>query len=438
MYNLIYKPQAGVVPIINNVAYDTSELTSNVTIGTFESQESARYWVSRHLRFGTLAKSVESIYQDSFISGWGAPNNPTADGPYTRPVPPQGLTGIKKIKLGPFHGIAILSNNKVTGWGTNTYGQINQVALNNLDGSKIKKIEAGMFHTLFLFNNGTISGMGWTDVKASNGNYLTGVEDISAGSYHSLALLKNRNVTGWGGSSAGNAYNVPMFLQTGGVTVQISAGTTHSLALINSKFSPLLPSYPEYQLNKKIITGWGSDQTSNNQASKLLTGEYRSDMGYAGVVEIRAGAWHSLAILEKWVRRTPDSEYYDRIRTVTGWGRNDPPINNNVGPNINLANGGDRLTFVENIYVAPYHNIVQFFDGSITGWGRTSAYQNLNAERGRIKDLSINYDYNIAIREVSTPASWNEAEISSSWPFNDLYFKGGCGGNPGTIDLVPC
>lgn len=438
MYKLIYRPVPNVVPIINNIAYDTTQLTSSALIGSFDSKDSARYWVSRHLRFGTLTKSAEGRAQESFISGWGAPNN--ASDPYPRPIPPQGLTGITKIKLGPFHGIAILYNNKVTGWGTNDYGQINQTALNQLNGSLIKKIEAGMYHTLFLFNNGTVSGLGGSNVSASFGDSLTGVKDISAGAYHNLALFNNGNITGWGGSAAGMARIIPEFLQTGEKALEISAGTQHSLALIKSKFNPL-NDFPSYELDQIILTGWGSsNQTSNNLASSLLTGEYRPDAGYAGLVKISAGTWHSIAILEKWVQRAPGSIYYDKIQIVTGWGRNDAPVDQNIGPDINLANGGDNLKFVKNIYAAPYHNIAEFYDGSITGWGRLNAYQNLNNQIGVIKELSINYDYNITIRETTSATSWANAEISSNWPFNDLYFADpGCnGGEEGTIDLIPC
>lgn len=432
-YQLIYRPRRNVVPIINNIAYDTSEITNNILIGIFDDKSEARYWVSRHLRFGTLYKSEEAIARDSFISGWGAANNPTD--PFPRPVPPQGLTGVQKIKLGPWHGIAVLYNNEVIGWGSNAYGQINQTALNQLNGSQIKKIEVGERHTLFLFNNGSILGIGGNN--ASNGNYLTNVKDISSGPYFSLALFEDGNVTGWGGVSAGNAVNVPDFLKTGGATTKISAGGTHGLALINAEFIPF-SDYPEYVENKTLLTGWGDYQNFNTQASNLLTGQFKESVGYAGLVDISAGMWHSLAIIEKWVQRSPTSIYYDKVRVVTGWGINNPPVENGVGPNINLANGGDNLLYVKNIYAAPYHNIAEFSNGEITGWGRLNAYQNLNYKTGIITSLSVNYDYNVAIRQISRPASWEGADVVSNWPFNDLYFVDDCGGGGGSIDLVPC
>ena len=434
---MYYNPWPNVVPIINNVAYDTTQLSGPVLIGEFPDIESAKYWSTRHLRYGTLQKTPELLARDSFLSGWG-----TNSGPQPQPLlnsTPFLLTGVKEIALGAWHGIAILWTNVVTGWGSNSNGQINSSTLNQINGADIKKIAAGENHTLFLFNNGRITGIGGNN--ANQGNSLTGVKDISAGSYHSLALLENGNITGWGGSSAGNAANVPLFLRTGGIGIEISAGTTHSLAIIKTEETPF-PGYPNLKIATTRLTGWGDYQNLNNYAANLLTGELNFQaFAWAGLRKISAGTWHSLAIIDKWVRRSPDSIYFDKVSSVTGWGLNNPPVDGGTGPNINLANGGDNLMFVDKIFAAPYHNIVQFNGGKITGWGQSDVVNNLNMNNAITSKIATTYNFNLVIKENTSFTSWEAAEIANNWPYNDLYviknnpeneFEGGF------IDAVPC
>jgi hypothetical protein len=436
-FKMYYNPWPNVVPIINNVAYDTTQLSSPVLIGEFPDIESAKYWSTRHLRYGTLRKTPELIARDSFLSGWG-----TNSGPQSQPLlnsTPFMLTGVKEIALGAWHGIAILWGNIVTGWGSNSHGQINPSFLNTLNAENIKKIEAGENHTLFLFNNGRITGIGSNN--AAGGNFLTGVKDISAGSYHNLALLENGNITGWGGSSAGNAANIPLFLRTGNVGLEISAGTTHSLAIIKTEQTPF-SEFPSLKITTTRLTGWGDYQNSNNQAANLLTGELNfQSYGWAGLRKISAGTWHSLAIVDKWVRRSPDSIYFDKVSFVTGWGINNPPVEGGSGPNINLANGGDNLMFVNKIYAAPYHNIVQFNNGQLTGWGQLDAFYDPSINSIPTSKIATTYNFNLVIKENTSFATWETAEIANNWPYNDLYVYRN---NPynesegGVIDAIPC
>lgn len=432
-FKLYYKPWPNVVPIINNVAYDTTQLTSPVKLGEFSSVDSAKYWVTRHLRYGTLVKSAESLAQDTFLSGWG-----TNSGPQPQPLlnsTPFMLTGVKNIALGPFHGIAVLYSNIVTGWGSNSDGQINPSIFNQLKGERIKKIVAGNSHTLFLSIDGKITGVGGNNATA--GNNLENIKDISAGSYHSLVLFENGNITGWGGTSAGDARFVPDFLQTGGLGLEISAGTSHNLAILRNNITPF-ELFPDLQVQTTILTGWGEYQNLNNWASNLLTGEFKKDtFDWAGLKKISAGTWHSLAIIEKWIQRSPGSDFYDKVSVVTGWGRNDPPIDGNQGPDVNLANGGDNLMFVDKIFAGPYHNIAQFYNGQITGWGQENAFYNTNMNEYKTSSIRVNYNFNLVIKEKTSPTSWETSEVLNNWPYNDLYVYETEPGEGG-IDAVPC
>lgn len=418
-YNMYYYVLPKVVPIINNIAYNTTpyagQLVQVTPPGGFPTENSLRSWVCSNLRFATLTKSETKVQQDTYVTGWGI--NTSA---YS-PIP--NLTGIKQISAGSFHSLALFFDGRVTGWGSNSQNQLNN--LNLLTG--VKKISAGGYHNLFLFNDGKISGNGNNYTTNLPTSMLTGVKDISAGGYHSLVLFENGSATGWGISTAAGAQTVPLELVTGSNVVDISAGSFHSLALIKRDIKP----YPEFNGTISVtgITGWGSYSADNKLAAETLTGEYKIGYGWRGVSKVSAGSWHSLAIINKWVPDASGSNKFSSIGFVTGWGRNDPPVNGGVGPDIGLVRNGLNLPFVKNIYAGPYHSVAQFENSSIEVWGKIT---NASTPSGSFKDVSVNYDYILATQEKTTKNDFEELELNSNWPYNDLYWYG-C-----EINLVPC
>jgi alpha-tubulin suppressor-like RCC1 family protein len=222
---------------------------------------------------GAIAVSIKknhalAILNNQKITGWG-------DDTYSKASNGNSLTGVIAVSLGSEHSLALLANNKVTGWGNNTSNQ----AFGGNDLTGVIGISAGISNSLALLANNKVTGWGDDDDnQTSLGNNLTGVIGISAGVYHSLALLANNKVTGWGG----NIYDQALGGNNLTGVIAVSAGGGHSLALL---------------ANNKV-TGWGYDEYGQALGGNNLT----------GVVNISAGIQHSLALLNNG--------------KVTGWGLN--------------------------------------------------------------------------------------------------------------------
>jgi len=260
---------------------------------------------------GPLFKKYKNIFIDqpgvSGIFGSGDYN-----GDRTAELDGNNLTGAIAVSIKKNHALAILNNQKITGWGDNTYNKASDG--NNLTG--VIAVRAGNEHSLALLANNRVTGWGDnTSNQALGGNNLTGVIGISAGISNSLALLANNRVTGWGNdddnqTSLGNDL-------TG--VIGISAGVYHSLAL----------------LANNRVTGWGDDTYGQALGGESLT----------GVIDISAGGGHSLALLAN--------------NRVTGWGYNE----------YGQAIGGNNLTGVIGISAGVYHGLALLNNGKVTGWG---------------------------------------------------------------------
>jgi len=228
---------------------------------------------------------------------------------------PGKLNNVIKIETNYTHTLALLSNNTVTGWGTNDEGQVTSSTVNNNSNylftgnwsntavgrlTNVNNISVGAYHSLALLNNGTITGWGDnTDNQATGGRFLYNITGISAGGYHSLAIrdINNGSISGWGNddylqSSKGN-------ILTG--VKMVSAGHLHSFAL----------------LNDGKITGWGwnddgqvAGTTNQNDSSGIFTGNWNNTVvgQLTGVKSIHAGWFHTIIVLNN--------------ETVTGWGLN--------------------------------------------------------------------------------------------------------------------
>jgi alpha-tubulin suppressor-like RCC1 family protein len=93
------------------------------------------------------------------------------------PVSVNGVSGVKTIATGGYHGLAELSNGSVQGWGYNNEGELGNGTFTETG------CECGLAP-------GPVSG-------------LSSPQALSAGAYHSLALLPNGTVQGWGENGDG-------------------------------------------------------------------------------------------------------------------------------------------------------------------------------------------------------------------------------------------
>jgi alpha-tubulin suppressor-like RCC1 family protein len=196
----------------------------------------------------------------------------------TTPTEVAGLNGVVAISAGWEHSLALLSDGKVVGWGSNQYGQLGPgaddgscddpcsrtpVEVSGLaqpaDGVVPTAIAAGAYKSTALLSNGTVWAWGSNEYgQLGDGSFagpetcdhgapcsrspievkdLSGVTAISGSAAYSLALLADGRVKGWGAGDLGRLGNGSTANQDLPVTVSglseatiISSGFWHSLA----------------------------------------------------------------------------------------------------------------------------------------------------------------------------------------------------------------
>lgn len=316
------------------------------------------------------------------------------------------LSGVKKISTNHLHNLAILNDDRITGWGYNENGEAfgnvlyndpNYISTGNWSNSplsllaNVTGISAGAYHSLALFQNGTLTG--WGDNRfnqSSNGNNLNNIIDISAGGYHSLSIrnISGGLVTGWGDNEYGQASGGNIL--TG--VKKVSAGHLHSFALLK---------------NGKV-TGWGWNDDGQvagvrnyNNNTGIFTGIWENTpVGkLTGVKSIHAGWFHTLALLEN--------------NTITGWGFNNVgQINENISYNdtegIFTGNWSSTIvgSFNDVINLDTSHQTSLAFNRfkkkEITGWGEDDVnYDLINNEV--ITDISVYHEYDCITNDPYWP-----------------------------------
>ena len=287
---------------------------------------------------GRLAGAISNDVDNFFTGNWN-----------TSPV--GYLTGVVDLSIGRNFAIALLTGGRVTGWGNNTSGQA--LGGNSLTG--VIGISAGRDHSLALLSNQRLTGWGDNSYgQALIGNNLTGVSGISAGVFHSLALLVNGKVTGWGDNTYGQALSGNSLNEVN----NISAGYKSSLATTSNIFrvtgwgqgldvnsiNPVIfnPAVKRFNI-KKVESNLYDDPILLNKSGKLDYGG--PDVNLTGIIDISAGVFHSLALLNN-----------DK---VTGWGDD----------TYGQALSGNNLTGVSGIAAGYNSSLAVLKNGKITGWG---------------------------------------------------------------------
>ncbi len=226
------------------------------------------------------------------------------------------LSGVKSVKAGCAHGLALKNDGMVWAWG------FGGAALGNgkTDGSEVpvkakiedvKAISAGCSHSLALKENGSVWAWGSNRYgelgNGTNGESAfsstpvrvadigTGARAIAAGEYFSLALMKDGTVRSWGDNSKGqlgDGVGVGPFRNTPGPVSNISnvkaiatdSVADHALAL----------------LNDGTVKAWGLNFAGQLGDGGPLPGTDRARPGkVAGLKGVRAvatGGAHSLAL----------------------------------------------------------------------------------------------------------------------------------------------
>jgi alpha-tubulin suppressor-like RCC1 family protein len=241
------------------------------------------------------------------------------------PVPGtvNGLLGVKSIRAGYQHGIALRNDSTVWTWGSNTFGQL---------------------------GNGTTSAPITAPVKVIG---LTGIIAVSGGQAgsHSLALKKDGTVWAWGKNTDGQLgngtttnSNVP--IQVTGLIgiIAIAGGEFHSLAIKNDG----------------TAWAWGKNdlgQLGNGVMTATATPTPVQVTGLTGVKAIAGGRFFSFAIKS-------DS-------TVWCWGQNgDGQLGNGTTTQSSVPVQVTGLTKAISIAGSAFHCLALKSDGTIRSWGR--------------------------------------------------------------------
>ncbi|HXJ61849.1 MAG TPA: chitobiase/beta-hexosaminidase C-terminal domain-containing protein, partial [Verrucomicrobiae bacterium] len=217
-------------------------------------------------------------------------------------VPP-GLTNAVSLAAGQSHGLALLADGRVVGWGDNTYGK----ATASPGLVSVIAISAGAWHSLALKGDGRVVAWGQTDYgQTSVPPGLSNVVAIAAGGHHNLALTSSGKVVAWGYNLYEEA-TVPTNLDS---VVAIAAGYSHSLALKSDGTVVSWGSMKQYKvpadLNNVVAIAGGYSQAGYEHSAALKADGTVVSWGYldqtsippwlANVVEITAGNNYTLAL----------------------------------------------------------------------------------------------------------------------------------------------
>lgn len=148
------------------------------------------------------------------------------------PVAVPGVSGAVAISASWYTTMALLQDGTVKAWGYNYYGELGNgsqttestcdclgpVSVNGVSG--VKTMATGGYHGLVELSNGNVQGWGYNaEGELGNGTFtttgcecsltpgpvsgLSSPQALSAGAYHNLALLPNGTVQGWGENEEG-------------------------------------------------------------------------------------------------------------------------------------------------------------------------------------------------------------------------------------------
>jgi alpha-tubulin suppressor-like RCC1 family protein len=269
------------------------------------------------------------ILDNESVSCWGKNNiGQLGDGTYDHRITPTqtsslgtGRTAVA-VSSGANHVCVILDDGSVSCWGHNYYGQLGigttipkistptQTSSLGTDRTAVA-ITAGYHHTCAILDDGSVScwgenvygqlGDGTTTSQntptqtSSLGTGRTAVE-ISLGKYHTCAILDDGSVSCWGentygslGDGTNNDWLTPTqtsSLGTGRTAVTISAGNTHTCAIIDDGSVSCWGKNDVGQLGDGTTTS----RNTPTQTSSLGTGRT--------AVAIDAGYYHTCAILD--------------------------------------------------------------------------------------------------------------------------------------------
>jgi len=295
------------------------------------------------------------------------------------PAVVKNLSGVKSVKAGCTHGLALKTDGTIRAWGENSFGQLGngtsgpgtdsdlpvRVQIDN-----VRAISAGCDHNLALKENGTVWAWGY-NLRGQLGNGTSGIDEnapvkvanigngakgIAAGYDFSLALMQDGTVRSWGSDSDGQLGN-------GSDPSRDTPGPVSNLSNVKAIASDSEAIHALVLSNGGTVKSWGSNEYGQLGNGANLPGADATTpariANLSGVEAVAAGGYHSLALMDSG--------------TVWAWGYNsDGQLGNDTH-----GDGTDRstpvsvigLTNVRSISAGSYHTLAVLEGGGARSWG---------------------------------------------------------------------
>jgi alpha-tubulin suppressor-like RCC1 family protein len=307
------------------------------------------------------------------------------------------IGGVKSVKAGCHHSIALKIDGTVRAWGYNTFGQLGdgtntrrtvpvKVKIKN-----VKAIAAGCDHNLALKKDGTVWAWGYgyygqlgngrfrasSNVPVKVDNLGTGTRAIAAGKNFSLALMGDNRVRSWGYNAEGELGNGT----SGPDTNRARPVPVRNLANVRMISTDSYADHSLALLANGTVRAWGGnyygalgDGTAANFRTKPVLVSNLS-----GVKAIAAGGFHSLALLEG-----------GRVRS---WGYNSAgQLGNDAhgsGANSSTPVAVKGLANVKSISGGAYNSMAILESGRTRSWGDNSRGQLGSGRTGPDSDVPV-------------------------------------------------
>jgi trimeric autotransporter adhesin len=318
-----------------------------------------------------MQRPVVAALPSGYVVGWGSNIGGEATGTPTGSPPGSvnSATGIVNIagkildnvvaiSAGQGHSLALTSDDKLFGWGNNSFGEATgtqtpypyrangQLVLEGQTLKGVSQMSAGTHVSLVCKSDGTVVGWGeqpgdshWGRMKLPA--RLSNVMEVAAGLRRCLALRKDGTVVEWG--LDGTSITVPSEVTN---LVAISAGRAdHGRSLGLTR--------------QGTVLAWGAETSY---------GDMTPPTGLSNVVAVAAGYNHSLALKSDG--------------TVFGWGFNSrgqatgvPTKGDSLVANGLVRISGQVLRNIVAIAAAHEFSLALKRDGTVVAWGANECHQ---------------------------------------------------------------
>ena len=264
-------------------------------------------------------------------------------------------TATGTIASGRFFSCAIRTDQTITCWGNNDYGQTDAPA------GQYAAIAASNWHLCAIRTDQTITCWGWNDsgqTDAPTGQYNT----IAVGGGHSCAIRTDQTITCWGWNRSGQA-DAPA-----GQYSTIAVGDEHSCAIRTDQ----------------TITCWGNNDYSQTDAP---AGQYNT---------IDASSNHSCAV------RTD--------RAIACWGSYDYSFTHQSNFDPADAPAGQYST----IEASPVHACAIRTDQTIACWGRDDFDDLIDPPQAQYSTIDPGSNHSCAVKTDQTIACWGNNDYGQT------------------------